>query len=299
MTTPKGGGFLRFNKINNSTGAGGQEVAQCYGIYSDNSEPTIIGNEISGGTAGSGASDTGKLSYGLYIVGNGSQTVDVAGNTIAGGVGYTSYTVYTSNIDIDLYNNLVLAGRTWSEGINYTIYTNTSGIVTIRNNTITLGRADSTSSKGYAIFLNNADTSIDNNIFLFVDGSSTFDTWGIYEQIDTCPASLKNNDFHNFDLTASSYEIIYHDASGDGDILTITGMETDINSESAGTADSNITADPVLDENYRPTVSSPPAVVTGGLDGAAAGWGFTTDRDGITRTGTSGSGWSMGCYEYD
>ena len=45
----------------------------------------------------------------------------------------------------------------------------------------------------------------------------------------------------------------------------------------------------------------------GGLDGAAEGWSFTADKDGVTRTNDTSAGpsnanaggWSMGAYEKD
>ena len=47
------------------------------------------------------------------------------------------------------------------------------------------------------------------------------------------------------------------------------------------------------------TGASPTDVKSGGIDGAANSWGFTTDKDGNPRTGNGTTGWSMGAYELD
>jgi hypothetical protein len=64
-------------------------------------------------------------------------------------------------------------------------------------------------------------------------------------------------------------------------------------------AHGNVSTNPSLDATtYRPSASS--AVKALGIDGAgAASWGFTTDRDGKTRTGNGTTGWTLGCYEVD
>jgi hypothetical protein len=59
----------------------------------------------------------------------------------------------------------------------------------------------------------------------------------------------------------------------------------------------NISLVPNLDSSYRPSASTPTDVGTGGIDGSAAGWGFSTDKDGKARIGSSGTGWTMGCYQ--
>jgi hypothetical protein len=46
--------------------------------------------------------------------------------------------------------------------------------------------------------------------------------------------------------------------------------------------------------DWRLTASSPVSVTEGGLDGAAQGWDFTVDADGVTRS----IPWSIGAYEY-
>ncbi len=287
------------NTINSSSSAGGISVIQSYGIRILASSPKIDDNNINAGTAGN---SSGQNSYGIRVSDTTSNP-NIINNKLDAGKGYNTYGLYladaTSNIEV--HNNLILGGSTNSSGINYSLFLyNTSPI--IRNNTIVCGKSDISSNSTYCLYLQNdsALTIVENNIFIFITGTGSYNSYAIYELTSTADiSSLKNNDFFNF--PNDSTHTIYHNENGasDDDWKTITDMETGLDSESLGMATGNTTADPALDPDYKFTVTSDSAVYIGGIDGGAAAWGFTTDRDRNIRTGNGTTGWSMGCYEFD
>lgn len=67
--------------------------------------------------------------------------------------------------------------------------------------------------------------------------------------------------------------------------ITIADWRTAISGDA-----NSITTDPSLDANYKPQMTSPAGVKTGGVDLSAS---FTTDKNGDTRTT-----WGMGAYKY-
>ena len=194
-----------------------------------------------------------------------------------------------------------------SIGINNS---NTSSTL-VRNNTIDGGTG---SSESYGIvngLLGSLDLlaspTIENNI-IFTSGSST--EYCIYDnKLKPDPVSVRNNDLFGCSTA------LYHDGDGDGDFTTISSMETELISESITTG-GNASADPTFvdinggdglvntlaDNDWKLMGSSP--VKGSGLNGAHSAeiWGFTTDKDGTSRSplnDSSTTGWSIGAYEKD
>jgi hypothetical protein len=287
------------NTINNSSTAGGINVDMSYGVFISSSGGggtiEISGNYINAGIA---ATTVGSLkqSYGIWAQ---SGTPIISGNTIVGGQAENTYSVYLFNIasEIKCFNNLIIAGKNHTTGSSYSLYCRSS-TQTIRNNTIISGDASTYGLAAYGIFLRGVSVAnIDNNILSFIQGTDIYPSYGIYEYpAALTPASVKNNDFFNYPNDVD--HTMYHDATN-GDLKTVSGMESDLNAESPGSASNNTDVNPGWAADYTLIDSSNSTVKSGGIDGAAAGWGFSTDRAGATRTGTGTTGWSMGCYEKD
>lgn len=280
---------------------GNADIYNCYGVYiytTATGEPEFEGNTIRGGEAT--VVNSSGWSCAFYSE-TSSGTPSLTGNTIIGGDAYATrcLDLRSSPGAIPVYNNLVLAGSSDTAGTNQSIYVSGCAPL-IRNNTISIGNASGYCATAYGVYLNGTTTAtvIDNNIFVFVDGTSTYDKYGIYESGSYSDAAkVRNNCFHNF-LTESTH-MLYRNNTTTATWTTVATMESGLNAELADSASGNTDADPVLGSDRRLTASSPASVSSGGLDGAAELWDFTDDRDGTERTGDGTTGWSMGCFERD
>ncbi len=283
------------NIINASGGSASIETCSGIYLYSVTGSPELYRNTVYGGTA---SSISAGNSFG--IVSDSTNCIPtIEGNTIGGGSAYTTYCVYimSASSPIAIINNLILSGdNSDSLGSNYGLYCSGTAPL-VRNNTIRIGDSSGYCDKAYGIFLSGTTsaTKVDNNLFICLDGSSSYLKVCIYEsQSLSDVASVMNNCFHNFPNDA--YHTMYWNQNTTA-LKTLSTMETALNSESSGTASANLDLDPAVDANFRLTASSPGSLTAGGLDGAAAGWGFSDDRDGLARTGNGATGWSMGCFE--
>jgi len=313
--------------IQNNTIIGGSEGDSCAIFIFTDGTPTIQNNTISGGT--------GTSTYGVKD--SSGMRLTLRWNTIHGGTGTGSTTgIRVSDGGTpDIYGNLIHGGIVSSvggiicEGIlviedsNPTIYNNIIfggkapdpvGVAGIRfegsggwvlNNTIDGGVGADVS----CIELTNeqstgSDPSITNNI-LFASGipgpssRTCINEWtdnGIYAQ------TIKNNDF--WDISGGT--ILYHDHN---DNTYTTASAINALSHAAGNIDlgpgladvhgPDSTPETMEDNDWHLTDASPTSVSNGGVDGATAGFGFTTDKEDQTRTGNGSTGWSMGAYEKD
>ena len=289
--------LIEQNTINGPAEGGGATILESYAIYTESSAPTIRQNIIYGGRA----SNTGGVAKGFQIE-DSSDPFSITNNTITGGTALDSRGIeaWNSGDTISIINNVILAGVNYAVGgTNYSLYIrNTSP--TIRNNTITAGNPTTKATIAYGMYLRaGASPIIENNIILLVEGTDFYDICGIYEFLTITPSSVKNNDIYW--NTGNANLVPYREWSGtiDTDYTTIAAMEADLNGEAASTAGANVDNDPQLDTGYVPTTLSPCAVTTGGIDGDGAAWGYSDDRNGATRTGGAGLGWSMGAFEHD
>lgn len=130
--------------------------------------------------------------------------------------------------------------------------------------------------------------SIINNI---ISASGNAQTYGINERDSCKPQAVQNNDFTSFQSPPGGF---YRPTTG---LLytTIAGLQDSFSGlPEREIACSGNTADtPVFDTAYRLTTGTPLSISKGGMN--LAGEGFSTDKDGATRTPP----WSIGAYEYD
>jgi parallel beta-helix repeat protein len=280
------------NDINQGGEGGGSATYMCYGIYLDTScSPIIRGNRISGGTA------DGTTGWAIAIqAGASTANPTVEANTIDGGTAaYTAGFISQSGsgTNAQVRNNLFLGGAA-AGSYSYGLYLLGACPPIVRNNTI-LCRNTATSGYAYGVYLgaSGAKPTLQNNIFLF-PSSGTRTCFGIYENATMVLTAVQNNDFYYFDAT---YHILYYNY-GSGNVTTITALNELEDATNVDYYKANLGDDPELDASTSaPTASN--TVTVGGIDGAAASWGFTTDKNGDLRTGSSGTGWSIGCYEKD
>ncbi len=280
------------NSINLAASAGGVTLAECDGIYVNApGAPVIEGNLISGGTALSSAA--GGYCYGIQDGSSGLSVIRA--NTIWSGTSRNAYAVKLRSKPsaMTLTNNLIRGANGYggTGGICYALYINNCSPV-VRNNTVLIESTYGTETK-YALYLaSSAHPTLQNNLFEIFN--TLYTSYSIYEASGCTPTLLKNN--HLYNAQTSGAGPIYYRASTATTYYpaTLTTLETDLGG--AAVAGANATGDPFLDSGFVPTGSSPTAILSGGLDGASLSWGFTTNRNGATRTGNGSTGWTMGCY---
>lgn len=251
----------------------GQPLTVSMAVDIDGSSPVIQNNTIVTGKSGA--------NYGLYLS-NSSATI--SNNSIDGSnvTSNNSYGIFSTAAGSPvIYNNTIFRLKS-----NYTYGVRTNGgSPRILNNYIHGGVSGNTASGIY--FENGAKPSIINNI---ISASGNPLTYGINEKDSCKPLAVQNNDFVSFESPGGLYR-----TTAGGLYTTIIGLQ-DTNSglPFRGIACDNNTADtPVFDTAYRLTTGTPLSISRGGMN--LAGEGFTTDKDGATRTPS----WSIGAYEYD
>jgi hypothetical protein len=267
------------------TGTGGDFS---YGVYStDSSSPTIQGNTINGGSAST-------YSYG---VNNDASSPIVQGNIIDGGSGDTkSYGIYNYPSASPTIRNNIVNGGNGGESYGITSYSSSSPV--IENNTVN-GGSGATKAYGIDMLLSSSGT-IENNI-IFTTGTATSNYCLREGDVSSDPISVRNNDLFSCS-TALYFDENTTDLTVVADVNVLAGASGNISVDPLfedidGTDDDITTMD---DNDWHLTVSSPASVATGGIDGGPLGedWGFTTDMDGVIRTGDNTTGWTMGAYEY-
>jgi hypothetical protein len=253
--------------------------ATSVGLTVNASSPVIESNTI--------VSGTGANKRGIYLNGGGAT---IRGNAVTGGDVYAdhaSYGIYVSGTSgtLKIHNNTVANVR---GGPTYGVYIY-GGTVDLFNNTIDGGDSD---GSAYAVyFRSSAVVDIANNILSGSEDGGT-PAFGIYELDDCSPQGVRNNDFINATGGGSAF---YRSHSG-ATYTTIAALEDTYGLEYVEhfTVSGNVAVDPVFaDGDYRLGASTPTSVSRGGL--GLSSEGFTTDKDGVTRT----TPWSIGAYEYN
>jgi hypothetical protein len=298
------------NTINNGNQGGGSLTMTSAGIYIEcNSSAHIHDNVIYAGTVSSSA--TGAACASVYVTSNTSSSpFIIERNSLYGGSGgdptfpsNAAFYVAYSDVPIVFRNNLVIHEAPYLNDNNrYGVYysPDQEGSIAIRNNTIAFSSVGSGSVKSYGVFLESGASSstidLDNNIILYTGESnaSPSNAFCIYENENIVPASVWRNDLYGLN-TSGDPVVLYHDFNGD---LDLTQLNT--NSPHNNNASANILVNPNLAPlTFRPGATTPNEVRTGGADGNDLDWGYSDDRDLLTRTGSGGTGWTMGCYEID
>lgn len=228
------------------------------GIYLKSGGGVIRGNAVDGGDV------YGNASYGVFISGS-SGTVQVYNNTVANLRGSYTYGVYISGGTVNLFNNTIDGGQ--SDGAARAIY-----------------------------FTDGASVDFVNNILSGSEDGGV-PSFGIYEDTDSSPQGVRNNDFINASSDAGGGFYHTHGGTVYTTILGTTGLEYLYGlsyDENGIPVSENVAVNPSFsDSDYRLGSSTPGSVSQGGAN--LSGEGFSTDKDGNTRTNP----WSMGAYEYD
>ncbi|MCX6834254.1 MAG: hypothetical protein NTW07_03825, partial [candidate division Zixibacteria bacterium] len=275
------------NTINGDPGCGGLHVGQTAGVYlfaGRTGAADIVGNTIYGGTADDG---TWGLSFSAAIASaifseNISASVRIRNNVIQGGHASTGtglHVILNPTAMMEVYNNLIFSGTCQTNsGMAAAVYLDSLvANVRLRNNTLVGTDHGTAVNQVICLYSNHANPVFDNNILLVQPTIQTNACYALYDTFATPSYSPKNDDYYVTDGT----DVIYHHGTTDSTIPPGTGYTT---------------VNPSLDSSYKPS-SSVSAVCTGGLDGVPLSWPFTTDKDGVTRTGNGTTGWTMGCFE--
>ncbi|MCX7038038.1 MAG: right-handed parallel beta-helix repeat-containing protein, partial [Spirochaetes bacterium] len=251
--------------ISNNTILAGSGTSYSRGIYCNASAPLITGNWIQAGT-------NAQEAAGIHLAS--SSAAMIYNNTISGGKGgngttfYTAQGIYASSSNPDIRNNSIDGGSVQDSGQD---------------------------PHPRCIYLWGGSLPIIENNILFVRDVTV--GYGIYEADTTSdPVSIKNNDF--FDCG----DAFYFDENV-SPLTTIGG----VNALTGASANVTTNAQFVNKDGYdwHLTASTPTAVSQGGLalSGVASfpqnAGGSKIDKDGVVRTPSSGTGWSIGAYERD
>jgi len=318
------GGNTPAPKINGNVINGGPgNASRAFDITGDISSianPHIYENEIIGGTGGSGSAGIWSRGYSTGIIENNRIIVSGATNN--------SFAIHIFNAAPVIHNNYIYGGSSGSEtngirveGSSGTVscYNNIidagagannryginiiDGDINIFNNTINGGTGD----KASGIYITNSSAraiQIENNHIFTNDGDAfnAVTSYGVYATSATSyPATLNNNNFFYCDVQYYNYIDGVADKT-----VAVFNVSTSLLLDALDTvpAKNNISEDIYADldqaNEYRYIGDYSAAGVDfdiSGIDGNAAGWGYTIDRDGNTRTETNG--WSIGAYEYD
>jgi len=320
--------------IQNNTIDGGSGATWSRGIYTKDSSPTIQNNTINGGSGGVSHgiynyNDSPTIENNIIDGGKGVNTSVGIVSTTSSALSYLATPIIQNNVirggsggnsseGIDLYETSPVIQSNIIDGGTGGLYSHgilsDFSIPVIRNNTIN-GGSGGDETTGITLFANYSAASlftIENNIVFTADTASVANHCINEGNVSLL---LRNNDL----LSCSTALYVNYvgtggNCSGDTTRDCLTAI-ADVNSLSDTTASDNVSVDPLFedidgtdndittmdDNDWHLTFSSPTSVTTGGLDGGPLGedFGFTTDKDGTTRTGNNTTGWSMGAYEYD
>jgi hypothetical protein len=296
------------NTINYNNQGGGSLTSTSAGIYIGcNSSAHIHDNVIYAGNVSSNGAGCASI---LMYSNTAENSIIIERNSLYGGSGgdpnYPSnaafYVAY-STVPIVFRNNLVIHEAQYDADNNrYGVYyfPDQAGSIEIRNNTIAFSSVGSSSNRSCGIFLDSGVSPpiirLDNNIILYTGVNNPSNAFCIYENANIVPASVLRNDLYGLN-TGGAPVVLYHDYNGD---RNLTLEELNNNSPVNNNASYNISVNPNLAPlTFRPGATTPNEVRTGGADGGSLTWGYSNDHDLRIRTGSGGTGWTMGCYELD
>lgn len=290
--------------ISGNTFWGGSGTANSYGVYVTNSTapyPTLTGNTVFGGAA--------PTSTGIYVV---SANATLKKNSVQGGSGNTaSRGIYINAANVLIHTNLVHGGTSANQTAGVVLFNPTSA--TLRANTIDGGSPSgrTRTTQANAILISGADKPKMQNNLLFTSGGTTRYCINVQLLIVGYLLTFDNNALFDCPQSALydtySHCITNHDGDGDNktcDVVDLNSAYTSsANASDAAVFVSRTGADGVAatlaDNDWRLSALTSTTIKTGGLDGGSLSFGFNDDYAGVLRTGSSGTGWSMGAHEED
>jgi hypothetical protein len=290
--------------------AGGTVTVSNTSIRGGNLGGDVVAVETVGGTLtlqnSSIFTEYGQGSFGIFATESSDLRIEDSVIEQQGGVAAFAISIYDSTLMVrrSVFRNAggsfatgVSADRTTVRLINTVIDTGvqesfaaaislTGGSLEIRNSTIASYSGSGNSAVTVDSESGEAVPTLIQNTLFFMPGA----TGGSFLFTDT-PGDIRveNSNFHGPNL--------------DNDIITFTDVVGGTPPNPALVERVNTSFDDPLFANparladggdWRLTASTPVSVTEGGLDGAALGWDFTVDADGVTRTNP----WSIGAYEY-
>ena len=277
------------NGIDCIANASGQS-GSCYGIYLEYCGETLIENSaIMACADGTTAENPCALAIRYTDATVRSSRLE----SRASGMATTSYCVYlnaTEAYTVTINNCHILAtgavGGTTSADV-YGIYTSICNF-SLYNNNIGAGPGGSTNGRSCALYMggfNDPTTAVANNNIYCVAGAQ-YD-YGIFEGGNGSLDYFRTNNF------IDCADALYYNADTSEYILSTI----DLNSLGPGNINDNSTT---FNEDGLATAGYD-NLKEAGTDGAAQepAWPFTTDKDGLVRTGNGTTGWSIGPYEFD
>ena len=277
---------------------GGFNKLQTFGIAcSDSINGSIENNDIRGGIINTTDSQSSTIAAAVWL--SGSKPV-IKNNTIYGGdtIGFSEGIVLLNGSDADIYNNSIDAGTASNGAMGKAINMDASSPV-IRNNTICGGDVSLidyiVGGEEGIVCTNSSHPVIENNIIFSKGSDGNIFRYGINASGNSAPASLKNNAINLVQSGIADAGPFAWNDNGTMEVVpdpNTLPFASDNNTHRADFTDET-------NSDFHLEASTHEQIRTGGLDGAALGWGFSTDLDGAARTGGGTTGWSMGCYEKD
>ncbi|HEX2949187.1 MAG TPA: hypothetical protein VHV83_06415 [Armatimonadota bacterium] len=308
--------------ISGNTLTGGT-ATESYGILCDASGYGSYTGTISGNTINGGA---GTTSYGTYVKlikssgaafkfknnvvygGSGSQTFGleydgdsndsktilplIYNNKIHGGSATNqAYGIYALYTVASVYNNYIFGG---TGPTTYGIYTaGGSYAPDVLNNTVNGGNATTTATAFYSC---GSVGKVQNNIFFTSGGSTRYCLnytsnvgTSSYNVFKACPTAYLFYFANYTTLVGVTGQI-----GGAGTFYEHTGANSAANLVNEADPDATWS-----NNDYSLANTSGSNIKTGGLDGNANSFDFTTDIAGTTRTPVGATGWSLGAFEQD
>ncbi|MFO1481214.1 MAG: DUF1565 domain-containing protein [Turneriella sp.] len=217
---------------------GGDGSSSSYGIYNTAASPVISGNVIKSGNS------SNSSTYGIY---NSSSSPTIVMNTISTGSVLTgnNHVIYNNDSSPIISNNIIIGGA--SNGNSAAVYNSQSSSPTILNNTIIAGITSGTTHYGIYMYPLTgtpvSEPSIQNNI-IYVPGKTAVRAAIWENSTHANPTAVKNNAF--FDLGSSGNFYSYRDGDGvcnggaSNYCASIGDLEADLNSELSSSASGNV-----------------------------------------------------------
>ena len=172
----------------------------------------------------------------------------------------------------------------------------------IRNNTICGGHVSLidyiVGGEEGIVCTNSSHPVIENNVIFSKGTTGNIFRYGINAATNSAPASLKNNSIYMEQSGAASAGPFAWNNDGTMTVVADPDTDPDLSFASANVL---LRADfsDETNSDFHLEDSTDIDIKTGGLDGGALGWGFSTDLEGTARTENGTKGWSMGAYEKD
>lgn len=278
----------------------GAEQGNGTGVLVGGGTLTVAGSRIDGGSGGTDDDTAGIALQGA--------TATIDASFVFGGDAWSKATGIFCDADsqLTLTNSVVVGGSSKEDSSTDGIIVRGSSAV-LRNNTIGSGTVlfgtDHDGSVGISL-VDTVESHIDNNIIFTESGSDAVRRYGVTALPNSAPSSFRNNAI--FGQGDDALGAVFVWAAEPEVELDLTALNAQ-GFASGNVGEAAVFADANAGDYHLTATTTPVDIRQGGLDGAAQGWGFTTDKDGATRTDSTdhgaanddAAGWSMGAYEQD